>query len=92
MKFFLLLTIHIYWKLIPMHKRRKCIFHKSCSLYVYETTEKFGFIKGMNALWFRVNNCQPEFDIFTDYKSGKTKIALKSGNIVEEREIAERLR
>jgi len=46
----------------------------------------------LRELLFRIRNCQPEFDIFTDYKSGRQKMLLKTGIIVDESQIAERLR
>ncbi len=78
--------------MIPKNKRRKCIFHKSCSNHVYETTKSSGLIKGIQELIFRVKNCNSEFDIFTDLETGEKKMILKTGVIISESLIAERLK
>lgn len=92
MRFLLLNTIRLYWFLIPKKKRRKCIFKKSCSNQVYDETKRHGLFRGMHALNFRIQNCKPDFDVFTDPFTGKKQMLLKSGTIVEEDQIAERLR
>ena len=91
MKYLLLNIIRVYWVLIPKSKRRKCIFNKSCSLHVFDETKNKGFRKGIIELNFRIKNCQPQFDIFTDTKTGKKKMILKSGIIIDEFQISERL-
>ena len=89
MKFILLVIIRVYWLLIPKALRRKCIFHKSCSNYVFEITEQEGLLKGLAALRFRIKNCNPYFDLFTIH--GEKKMLLKSGIIVESKDIATHL-
>ncbi|PJB57392.1 MAG: membrane protein insertion efficiency factor YidD [Bacteroidetes bacterium CG_4_9_14_3_um_filter_41_19] len=91
MKFVLLSIIRTYWFLVPKAGRRKCIFHTSCSNYVYEITRQKGFKPGMQSLLFRIKTCNPEFDIFTDQKTGRKKMLLRTGQIVDELEIAKRL-
>jgi len=92
MRFLLLNSIRFYWFLITKEKRRKCIFDKSCSHYVYEETKKKGFLVGIKALNFRIKNCQPGFDVFTDSSSGKKKMILKTGIVIAENQIAEGLK
>ncbi len=91
MKYILLFFIRLYWKLIPESKRRKCIFRQTCSNYVYKETKNRGLIRGIKALAFRYNNCRPEFDVFIDHKTGRKLMRLKTGIILEESQIAERL-
>ncbi|MGO4920176.1 membrane protein insertion efficiency factor YidD [Maribacter spongiicola] len=92
MKYLLILIIKTYWIIIPKNKRRKCIFNKSCSNYVYDETIAHGLIIGLKELNFRIKNCQPVFDIFRDDTTGKRKMILRTGIIVDEHEIAERLK
>jgi len=91
-KFILLNIIQLYWFLIPETKRRKCIFDKSCSNKVYDEIKLNGFKSGLKVLNFRVKNCQPEFDVFTDFKTGRKKMILKTGIIIDENQISERLK
>lgn len=91
MKYLILLSIRLYWILIPKSKRRKCIFKKSCSNYVFETTQKEGFIRGLKAFLFRYKNCRGNFAIFKNPINNQTQMILPSQIIISEEEIAERL-
>jgi len=92
MRLVLIIVIRLYWLLIPKEKRRKCIFRKSCSLYVYDQTVQTGFLEGVKALRFRMANCQPSFYIYTDPETGRLKMVLRSGTVIDESEIAERFK
>ena len=89
MRFLLLLIIRSYWILIPKNKRRKCLFKKSCSNYVYETTQVNGFIAGLKALCFRIQNCRPGYDLIIDPETGKKRMILRTGVMIDKEEIAE---
>ena len=91
MKNLILIAIRMYWILIPQNKRRKCIFKKSCSNHVFEITKKEGLLKGLDAFWFRFQNCRGDFEVFVNPHNSKTQMQLPSGLIIEEQEIAERL-
>jgi putative component of membrane protein insertase Oxa1/YidC/SpoIIIJ protein YidD len=92
MNFILLNIIRLYWRLIPASKRRNCIFRKSCSNHVFDQTNTHGFKTGVKALIFRIKNCHPEFDIFTNHENGKKQMILKTGEIIDENQISERLK
>lgn len=91
MKLILLLIIRCYWILIPQSKRRKCIFKKSCSHYVFETTQKEGLIKGLKAFHFRYKNCRGNFSIFKNPINNKIQMILPSQLIINREEISDRL-
>ena len=91
MKHLILFAIKMYWNYIPSAKRKKCIFKKSCSNYVFEVTQKEGFISGLKALRFRYQNCRGNFQIFKNPINNKIQMILPSQIIVEREEIAERL-
>lgn len=59
---------------------------------MYDELKLNGLKSGIKELNFRIKNCQPEFDVFTDYRTGRKKMILKTGIIVEENQIAERLK
>jgi uncharacterized protein len=80
----------MYWYLIPKAKRRKCIFRKSCSIYVYEKTMTEGLVAGLKAFQYRYNNCKSGFHIFTNPISQTTQIILPNNTLLEEYEISER--
>jgi putative component of membrane protein insertase Oxa1/YidC/SpoIIIJ protein YidD len=83
--------IRIYWFTKSRNNKPKCIFRKSCSHYVYEITQKQGFLKGLKAFMFRYRNCRGHVQIFKNPISNKTNMLLPSRIIIEENEIAERL-
>ncbi|KUJ60842.1 hypothetical protein AR687_15655 [Flavobacteriaceae bacterium CRH] len=91
MKHLILFVIKMYWNIIPAYKRKKCIFNKSCSIYVFETTQKDGFIKGLKAFQFRYKNCRGDFAIFKNPITNKIQMILPSQIIIEKEEIADRL-
>ena len=63
----------------------------TCSNYVYEITQRKGFNNGIRALKFRIKTCNPKFDIFTDFETGRKKMILSTGQIIDEEHIAKRL-
>lgn len=91
MKHLILFAIKMYWKILPPSKRRKCIFKKSCSNYVFETTQKEGFVKGLKAFQFRYKNCRGNFAIFQNPINDKIQMILPSQIIIESEDIADRL-
>jgi putative component of membrane protein insertase Oxa1/YidC/SpoIIIJ protein YidD len=82
MKYLLLYTIEFYWKLIPDHKRKKCIFKETCSHHVYRICKEHGFKKGIKALKERYKQCRPEYVI---YKSDDNDewVILKDKVVIE---------
>lgn len=91
MKYLLLAAIKVYWILKPKKKQGRCIFYKSCSKYVFDITKQEGFNNGFKALVFRMKNCNPNFDICTDFKTERKKMFLYTGEIMDEKYISRRL-
>lgn len=91
MKHLILFAIQMYWNCIPASKRKKCIFKKSCSNYVFEITQKEGFINGLKAFLFRYKNCRGNFTIFKNPINNQIQMILPSLIVIEKDEIAERL-
>lgn len=86
MKVFLLILIRIYWLFIPKSKRRKCLFKKSCSQYVYDIAKRDGLLLGLKALSFRIKNCNSQYNIMD---IGKEKILItKTHKIFKEKDIS----
>lgn len=91
MKYLILFVIQMYWKFIPQSKRKKCIFKKSCSNYVFEETSEKGFINGLKAFQFRYKNCRGNFEIFKNPVNDQLQMILPSQVIIGKEEIADRL-
>ena len=91
MKHLILFAIKMYWSCIPASKRKKCIFKKSCSNYVFETAQEEGFIEALKAFRFRYKNCRGNFAIFKNPITNKLQMILPSQIIIETEGIAERL-
>ena len=91
MKHCLLFCIKGYWFFKAKNKPAKCIFKKSCSHFVYEETSKKGFLKGIKALKFRIENCVYGFELYKNPINNTTQMLLPNKMIVEEKDIAIRL-
>jgi len=90
MKYILLIAIRIYW-LIPDSKRRNCLFKKSCSRFVFETTTNNGFAAGLKALRYRFATCRQGAALYINPCSGKAEMILANNDILRHDEIAIRL-
>lgn len=82
MKITLIVIIKLYWLIIPKHKRRKCLFKKTCSNYVYEITKSEGLISGLKALSFRINNCNSHYSFIE--LEGEKILVTKTNYILKE--------
>lgn len=81
MKYFLIFIIKIYWKLVPSHKRRVCIFKESCSNYVNRVTMEEGFIKGIKAFRNRAKKCKPGYKIINPFTE-VMEVHLIDGSVI----------
>lgn len=89
MKILLLILIKFYWFIIPADKRRKCIFKKSCSHYVFDITKKQGIIKGMKSLLHRFKHCRSGYYVIHG-KNGRLLISAHN-MVFDENEIDENI-
>ncbi len=89
MRDLLLATIYLYWKWIPTSKRKRCLFKRSCSHYVYDITIKRGFISGIKALRYRFLNCRKGYTIIE--VSSQTVLISANNNVFIQEEIDPRL-
>ena len=88
MKYFLLLIIKIYWKLIPPSCRRSCLFAESCSRYVYRIAQEKGFLSGIRAFKERHKKCKPGYKIGYNSSDDTTELLLVDGTILNEQEMS----
>lgn len=83
----LLVFIKLYWRCIPVPKRRPCIFRESCSQYVYRTTSEDGFLPGIKAFIKRYRQCRPGYRLGYNTSSSKDEVLLKDGSVVNKDEL-----
>jgi uncharacterized protein len=91
MKYSILLMIRLYWFFKPKNSKPKCIFRTSCSHYVYEITQKQGFLKGLKSLLFRFRNCRYGFEIFENPITKNVEMLLPNKTVIDSNGIAKRL-
>ena len=91
MKYLLLYIIKLYWLLIPKDKRRACVYHKSCSRYVYDITNEKGLFAGIKALTTRIKTCRPNHEIIYLDKENTLLIKLSNGTILQQNEISDNI-
>lgn len=85
MRLILIVIIKLYWLLIPKHRRRRCLFKKSCSIYVYEITKSEGLISGLGALRYRINNCNSHYNIMKI--NGEKVLVSKTNKVFNKKQI-----
>lgn len=72
---------------MPRNRRRKCLFKTSCSHYVYEQTKKKDLQAGLRALYFRIKNCNSQYQIIE--VGGEKILITKTNKIFREKELSE---
>jgi putative component of membrane protein insertase Oxa1/YidC/SpoIIIJ protein YidD/endonuclease/exonuclease/phosphatase family metal-dependent hydrolase len=87
MKAILLLLIRMYWRILPEHKRRPCVFKQTCSTYVYHHTVEHGFLKGISALLYRMKKCRPGYKLIANGNSFELRLA--DGTLISEEQISD---
>jgi len=78
----------MYWKIIPEHNRRSCLFAVSCSNYVYIVTKDKGFLSGLKAFKSRFKKCRNGYKIGYNSQDGTTELHLVDGTILRGDEIS----
>ena len=81
------LGIKLYWKIVPDKIKGVCLFHESCSRYVFRKLDEDGFNSGVKGLVFRLNNCRNPYMLRKIPKTNKYELHLRSGVILEDSEI-----
>lgn len=80
MRLLLLLIIRLYW-LIPVSRRKRCLFKESCSRYVFTITKERGLIPGLKALFRRSRQCRPGYILFKT-EDGQEWVLLKDKSVL----------
>jgi len=88
MKYLILFVIQAYWKLIPKHKRNKCLYSESCSKHVYRITEQKGWMLGLKAFISRYRTCRPGYRIYQKEGSNEYEMKLINGTTIDQDEIS----
>jgi len=78
--------IRVYWRLIPDRWKSTCIFHETCSHYVYRIADSHGFRTGLTALWKRSRQCRSGYSV--ENREGKLLVRLADDSCVEAERIA----
>ncbi|WP_034887505.1 membrane protein insertion efficiency factor YidD [Gillisia sp. Hel_I_29] len=90
MRYLLLISIEIFWKLVPESKRPKCLYKTTCSRKIYTVTKDHGFIEGLKIALYRFKTCRPGYSLFENPVTGKKQMLLADNSILPEELIAER--
>jgi len=87
MKRLFLFVIKSYWGLVPLKRRRKCLFKISCSQYVYQQVKENGLHKGLRALHYRIQNCNEHYHII-EIQDEKV-VVTKTLKVIRESELSD---
>jgi len=91
MRIMMLFAIRMYWRLIPAHRRRRCLFKKSCSHFVFDKASQEGFCSGLKAFRYRFNTCRPGFQMFINPIDNQPILILKNGDTLAEDELSDNI-
>lgn len=58
MKWLILLSVELYWRLTKPARRRPCLFRETCSQHVHKVTREAGAFKGLIAFAQRLRRCR----------------------------------
>ena len=89
MKYLIVIIIKFYWLTIPNNKRRKCLFKKSCSHFVFDETMTNGFISGIKVFVYRVDVCNSSSKYFINPITGKLNLLTRSGEVIDHQQISD---
>lgn len=87
MRYFLLVAIHLYWRILPPAKRQSCLFRESCSRHVYRMAKEKGIFEGLKAFNKRVRQCKPGYHVH--YQENSVELELRDKTILKQDEISE---
>jgi len=82
MRFVSITVIGLYWYLIPVQRRRTCIFVESCSCHVYNVIKDSGFLAGVKSFIRRYKQCRPGYTFFQT-PDGEKWVILKDLSVVK---------
>jgi putative component of membrane protein insertase Oxa1/YidC/SpoIIIJ protein YidD len=80
------LAVWLYWMMVPRRWRRRCLFHISCSQYVFRATDH-GLVAGLVALKSRWRQCRGGYRAL--YAGDRWLIRLADGTLVHLDEMAD---
>ena len=86
MRIFILLAIRLYWQLVPVQWKRKCLFNETCSRHVYRITRQYGVSAGLSALYGRFRRCRPGYTIRP--VDGALQFVSREGTVVSWQELS----
>jgi len=90
MRYLLLLTIQVYWKLKPNNKESSCLYKTACSHHIYNLTKSNGMIAGIKAAIYRIRTCRSGYSLFSNPLTGKVQMLLVNNKMLTEESIADR--
>jgi uncharacterized protein len=83
LRLLLLAVIRLYWRIVPEHRRRSCLFRVSCSNHVHAVTAESGFLAGLRALFHRWRRCRPGYRAVWDEDGSRWTARLADGSVAD---------
>lgn len=89
MKFLVLFSIRLYWKLSPAVNGHRCIFKESCSHLVYRVAKEEGTLQAMRELTQRWHVCGPVYHIMKNHEHDFIGLILCNGEILPKDQVSD---
>lgn len=81
----MLAIIRLYWWIVPEHRRRRCLFRETCSVYVYRRTRESGARCGILAAYRRLSACRPGFQV--QVRECTFEVVCRDGTIIPQSDL-----
>jgi putative component of membrane protein insertase Oxa1/YidC/SpoIIIJ protein YidD len=88
MKWLILSSVELYWKMTDPTRRRPCLFRETCSQRVYRITREAGAFKGLIAFAQRFRRCRLGYVIEFDGQA-EPFLRLSDGSVAQTVELSE---
>ncbi|MEK7726808.1 MAG: membrane protein insertion efficiency factor YidD [candidate division KSB1 bacterium] len=91
MHLLILWFIQLYRRFIPAEKRRRCLFHESCSAYVERMARDFGAWAALRAFVRRFRCCRPGYGFEWNTPSETWFLVCADGSKIPAPQVAQHL-
>lgn len=88
MRYLLIWAIHLYRRLVPPERRRRCLFRESCSMHIERIAREAGTLAAMLAMVKRLRSCRPGYGFHVLQENNRWELLCKDGSRFPQSDVA----
>lgn len=88
MRYLFISAIHLYRRLVPPDRRRRCLFRESCSMYIERIAREEGTLAVMFAMVKRLRSCRPGYEFHVLQENNCWELVCVDGSRFPQSEVA----